>query len=498
MGIGKYRELEIVFADYCELVSAMSYLRWDALLHVPRDGFRVRSRLLVSLDRTATSLLSRQEILDKLGSVEEGSLSHWQVQNLREMRRLRRHATSCSPELREEVQRRSVTTRALWQEARSEGSFRIVAGAFAELTERVKELAVERAEVLGLSAYDAMLEQHSPGLRQLQCAKLFSEILPSIKAAVDARADQASKGGTANNTGLRTAISKGLQFKIARDLLAILGFDLDTGRLDWSSHPTCRGKQLDVRITTEYRHDDFTWSYRGALHECGHALYEQGINPTSVGQPIGMTRGDVIGESQAILLEMMLGRSTSFLSDVAVLISERLEATPASVIHGELEKRLRVIRPGPLRCNADELTYLLHIIMRHQLECEVFEGRLSTSDLPDAWNEASRELLEVVPQNDAEGILQDPHWFSGMWGYFPCYGVGAVAAAQFYEASRSATGNAEPGLNCAEMLSWLKENIHQWASYYPVDDLVQRATGRVLDSSFLLAHLNRRYGGDWQ
>ena len=279
-------------------------------------------------------------------------------------------------------------------------------------------------------------------------------------------------------------------------MMAALGYDLERGRLDVSTHPFCGGADNDVRITTRYDEDDFARALMGVLHETGHALYEQGRPQAWLSQPVGQARGMSIHESQSLLVEMQACRSREFLSFAAPLMRETFGGTGPSWEAEAVWRRYTKVAPGFIRVDADEVTYPAHIILRYRLEKALIADAMPLSELPAAWNQGMRDLLGIVPPDDRNGCLQDIHWPSGGWGYFPTYTLGAMTAAQLFDAACKAQPEILPAIgrgDFAPLVAWLRANIHGKGSLLETDALLTQATGRPLDASVFKAHLERRY-----
>jgi carboxypeptidase Taq len=279
-------------------------------------------------------------------------------------------------------------------------------------------------------------------------------------------------------------------------LMERIGFDFAHGRLDISAHPFCGGTPEDVRITTRYNEDDFARALMGVLHETGHALYQRGLPVDWRLQPVGRARGMAMHESQSLLLEMQVCRSRAFLTYAAPIIREAFGGDGPEWEVDALYRRQIRVRRGFIRVDADEVTYPAHVILRYRLERAMLAGDLDPAELPGAWAAAMREMLGVAPDNDREGCLQDIHWYDGNWGYFPTYTLGALIAAQLFEAARRAV----PGLmqaiakgEFAPLLGWAREQVHSKGSLMSTAALVESASGRPLGTASFERHLRDRY-----
>ncbi len=278
-----------------------------------------------------------------------------------------------------------------------------------------------------------------------------------------------------------------------------LGFDFERGRLDTSLHPFCGGATDDVRITTRYAEGDFTRSLMGVLHETGHALYEQGRPRAWLAQPVGDARGMTLHESQSLLMEMQACRTPEFMRHLAPVLAGAFGAEGAALDPDTLHRIYTHVEPGFIRVDADECTYPAHILLRYDLERAMVDGDLAVADLPAAFDDGVKHLLGLDVPDDARGCLQDIHWPGGAFGYIPTYTLGAVAAAQLFEAATGAVPAIRPGLaagDFAPLLDWLRTNVHGLGSSQSTDEILQGATGRPLGIDSYRAHLRRRYLGE--
>ena len=280
--------------------------------------------------------------------------------------------------------------------------------------------------------------------------------------------------------------------------MVAMGFDFDYGRLDVSDHPFCSGVPDDVRITTRYDENDFMTALMGVLHETGHALYDRGLPVDWHGQPVGRARGMGVHESQSLLIEMQACRSRGFLEFAAPLMREAFGGTGPAWEPENLYRAYVRVAPGLIRVDADEVTYPIHVLLRYRLERAMIDGRLEIADLPAAWADGMRKLLGLAVPDDADGCLQDSHWPDGAFGYFPSYTVGALMAAQIFDAARRADSGIEPSIargDFAPLRAWLTANVYGKGSFLPTDGLLIEATGRNLETAPFRAHLEARYLG---
>jgi carboxypeptidase Taq len=286
------------------------------------------------------------------------------------------------------------------------------------------------------------------------------------------------------------------QRQVAVRFMERIGFDFANGRLDVSAHPFCGGTPDDVRITTRYNENDFARALMGVLHETGHALYQRGLPVKWRLQPVGRARGMAVHESQSLLLEMQVCRSRAFLSYAAPILREAFDGQGPEWEPEPLYRRQTRVQRSLIRVDADEVTYPAHVILRYRLERAMLAGDLKPAELPGAWAEVMHELLGVTPESDREGCLQDIHWYDGNWGYFPTYTLGALIAAQLFEAARRDIPDLTQAIATGEfapLRGWLHERVHSKGSLLSTAKLVEEATGRPLGTASFERHLRERY-----
>jgi carboxypeptidase Taq len=490
-----YPELEQRFRRLGLLRDAQAMLHWDLAAMMPPGGAAARADQLANLQLVCHELLTdpRMSELLEAAEAEQGALDPWQRANLAEMRRAWIHATALEPRLVEALSRANSRCEQLWREARPAADFARILPALREVLGLVREVASAKAGPLGVSPYEALLDEYEPGGRTAEIDALFADLaafLPGFRARV--MAHQAALPPPLLPEGpFRIEAQRGL----GERLMGVAGFDFAHGRLDTSLHPFCGGVPDDVRLTTRYSDDDFASALMGVLHETGHALYERGLPAAWRNQPVGHARGMSVHESQSLLMEMQACRSPQFLRYLSPLLAEAFGRQPAWD-PANLFRLYTRVRPGFIRVDADEVSYPAHVILRYRLERAMVEGSLDPADLPAAWNAGMAELLGIVPPTDREGCLQDIHWYDGAWGYFPTYTLGALTAAQLFDAACRARPEIPERLaagDFAPLMGWLRDNLHALGSSLPTPALIERATGRPLDAAIFKRHLERRY-----
>jgi carboxypeptidase Taq len=300
---------------------------------------------------------------------------------------------------------------------------------------------------------------------------------------------------------LRATIAADTQEALGRELMGVLGFDFARGRLDRAVHPFCGGAGVDdVRVTSRYADNDLLSGLLAIIHETGHALYEQGRDPAYADQPVSRARSMGWHESQSLLWENQVGRSPEFWRFLLPWLGERLPAYK-DADHGAIVRALaRVDFDNTIRVEADELTYPLHVILRYEIERDLFADaaadRLRIEDLPEIWDSRTLNYLGVFPDDAAHGILQDVHWSGGAFGYFPSYTIGAVLGAQLFATAKAQLPGLGAGLaagDTAALRGWLKEQVHRRGSRLGSDALARAITGEGLRPEPFLDYVEAKF-----
>jgi len=488
--------LEERFRRIAALHGSMSMLGWDRSTVMPSGGAAARAEQLATLGVLAHELLCDPCVGDQLADAEAGAarLDAWRAANLREMRRRWQRATALPSDLVDAADRARSACEMCWRDARANDDFASVA----PLLERVIALELESAtaigEALSLAPYDALLDANDPGLRDTRVVELFGALQTALPPLLEQALER--QRAAPPPLPLDGPFPAEHQRRIGERLMHALGFDFAHGRLDTSHHPFTGGVPDDVRITTRWNEHDFVSGLMAVLHETGHALYERGLPPEWRTQPVGESCGMTIHESQSLLVEMQACRTSEFVAYVAPLLCSELERSGPEWRADNLERHYRRVERGLIRVDADELTYPLHVIVRHRLERELIAGALPVRELPGAWRTAMRELVGMEPSDDRDGCLQDIHWYTGAFGYFPTYTLGALAAAQLFEAATLSDPKILPSIargEFAPLLGWLRANVHRLGRLHGSSELVERATGTPPGVNTFVRHLRKRY-----
>jgi len=462
---------------------------------MPPGGATGRAAQIAEMSAVTHGLLCAPETGDLLKAAEDANLDDWQRANLDLMRRRHAHATALTEAQVVALSHASSACETVWRKARAENDFDAVRAPLETLLDLVRDSARAKSDALGLSPYDALLDEYEPGGRSADIDVLFADLEDFLPGFLT---DVIEHQSTSTANAPKGPFPIEAQRQLGIKLMKSLGFDFDHGRLDISLHPFCGGTVDDVRITTRYDKSDYASALMGVLHETGHAMYERGLPDDWRYQPVGGALGMAMHESQSLLIEMQVCRSLPFLEYAAPLMAEAFQGSGPQWQPGNLHTLLTKVTPGMIRVDADEVTYPLHVILRYRLEQAMISGDINVVDLPAAWDDGMERLLGIRPANDREGCMQDIHWYDGAWGYFPTYTLGAMTAAQLYISARQARpeiAEAIPKGDFKPLMDWLGANVHSLGSSLTAPDLLKRATGKYLNTDDFKAHLRYRYLG---
>ncbi len=487
-------ELKQVSAELFDLGRIAELLEWDQETMMPPKGVPWRAEQLATLKGILHERLTAPRVGDLLKQVEDegGQLSDVDAAIVREMRRAYDREVKLPAELVRELARATSEALATWRRARAEASFAL----FADDLARVVELKRQVAEHVGYRAepYDALLDEYEPGMTAAELETMFANLRAETVALLDEirRAPR-----QVDRSVFEREYDLDAQWRFGQEVLRWIGYDFEAGRQDKSTHPFCTHFGTgDVRITTRLHPRDLGQALFGSMHEGGHAMYEQGIGPSVQRSVIGSGVSLGVHESQSRLWENCVGRSRAFWE---YALPRARELFPSQLADADVDTVWRAankVEPSFIRVEADEVTYNLHIALRFEVERKILRREVETKDLPTLWNESMTQMLGITPANDAEGVLQDIHWASGLVGYFPTYSLGNLYAAQIWAAigrdlpdrdARIAAGDFGP------ILAWLRDRIHQHGGTYLPADLIERATGERPNARYLSAYLRAKY-----
>lgn len=468
---------------------------WDQAANMPPRGNEARAAALAELGTLLHGLATDPLLRDLLDRAEQEPLDLLQRANLREMRRDWVAHNALPAAL---VEQRTLATARCEHAWRTQRPANDWAG-FVDNLRPVVRIAREEAQCLsqatGLAPYDALIDRFEPGMRAVELERLFGDLRSWLPGLIE-RVTERQAGETVRRP--QGPFDRAAQKALGLEVMRLLGFDFDAGRLDESTHPFSGGVPEDVRLTTRYHDDDLQQALYGVIHETGHARYEQNLPRAWLGQPIGRARSYGIHESQSLAFEMQLGMHPGFVALLVPLLERHFGPQPA-FDPDNLARLLTRIEPGFIRVDADELTYPAHVMLRFELEQALIGGEIEVEDLPALWDAKMAAYLGVDTRgNHRDGAMQDVHWPTGAFGYFPCYTLGAMYAAQWFAAMRRATPDLDARITAGDLapvFDWLREQVWLQGSCWPTPELALRASGEPLEPAHYRAHLERRYLG---
>jgi carboxypeptidase Taq len=490
-----YDHLLAELKDIAVLRSAVAVLSWDERVNLPPKGAESRAEQLSVLARLDHDRFTSDRINDLLAAVEASDLVKDPLSdvavNVRWTRRAYDREKKLPASLVEELAKTASLGENAWVEARKKNDFKM----FEPWLAKQVDLKRKQAKCYGYKEhiYDALLEDYEPFATTSQVKAVFDEFRPKLVALIQ---KVKNSGKKAPIEILERTYPKSAQEKFGLEAAAAIGFDLQAGRLDVSVHPFCSGiAPGDTRMTTRYDEHDLGNSLFSVLHEAGHGMYEQGLDPKHWGTPRGMAVSLGIHESQSRMWENLVGRSRAFWKAMMPKARAAFPDALKGVSDDDFVFAVNDIRPSLIRTEADEATYNLHIMLRFELEQQMLTGTLKPADVPAEWNRRMKADLGIDVPSDAKGCLQDTHWGSGLIGYFPTYSLGNMYAAQFFEKARQELGDLDAMFargEFAPLLGWLRKKIHLRGMTYAPRELVKEVTGSDLSPDPLLRHLSKK------
>jgi carboxypeptidase Taq len=467
--------LRVHLGEIEDLHNAAQVLGWDQHTMMPRRGAAARAEALATLERIGHEMFISGEtghlLQEAAASLNGAAADSDDARLISVVRRRWKKACRVPSGLAADLARAASIGQEAWTEARKNSDFE----AFQPYLTRNIELARRYVDCFDdfECAYDALLDDYDPGMRTSEVKRLFedlkAELIPMVAALADRETDTSVVHQKFPVEGQR---------RLVTDVVSRMGFNRDSWRLDDTVHPfaTSFGSR-DVRITTRWDEDYFPTALYGAMHECGHGLYEAGIADSLQRTPLGRTESLSLHESQSRLWENMVGRGRAFCGVLSPLMQEHLGA---AIDADSLYRAVNRVERSFIRVEADEVTYGLHIIIRFELEQELIEGRLAIADLPEAWNARVKEYLGLDVPDDSHGVLQDVHWSAGLIGYFPTYALGNLIAGHLWERVNADLPSLQESIAASELTplrEWLREHVHRYGSKFSTAELLERELG---------------------
>jgi carboxypeptidase Taq len=482
--------------EIADLERAGSLLAWDERTQMPPRGAGARAEQLATLTRLAHERAASDDLGRKLDAaaraVQGAPADSFEASVVRIARRDWDKARQVPADLQAEIARAASLAEQAWADARERSDF----PAFLPKLERVIELQRRYTECFEVEhPYDALLDNFEPGMRTDRITAVLGDLRDRVTPLVSAIADS---GVELDDSCLRGEFDAAPQAALAREVTEALPLEKDAWRLDPTVHPFAAPVAIsDLRITTRFEPDYVGTALWAVVHECGHAMYHNGIDPELDRTPLCRSVSLGFDESQSRLWENWVGRGRPFLRFAHAILARHFPEDFAATDAEALYLAANRVHPAPIRVDADEVTYNLHIVLRFELELALFEGRLTAAELPEAWRERARDLLGLELADDAEGVLQDVHWSAGAFGYFPTYSLGNVIAGQIWDLVQAALPDLDDQLAAGELQplrDFLAERLYRYGGTFQPAEMIERLTGGGLDAGPLTRQLWQKYG----
>ncbi|MGC9780410.1 MAG: carboxypeptidase M32 [Candidatus Heimdallarchaeota archaeon] len=490
-----YQKLLDKYKDIVVLNNIYNHIYWDLDTYMPEKGTEQRSEEFAMMSGLLHERITDSEVGSLLDQIKEHEkyqkLPAAEKRNIHLIKKEYDRETKVPKELVKAIAKQSAIANEIWKKAKKESNYEL----FKPELIKIFDLIKKRAQYINpdLDPYDVLLDLGEPGITREKLDELFSELRDGLIPLIKAITDSPNKP---DYSLIQRDCPKDIQEKISQDAALAAKYDLTSGRIDETVHPFTTGFYDDVRITTHYTLDDFSSSFFAVLHEAGHALYEQNMLKEYKYQPVGFYCSDGFHESQSRFIENVIGRSKEFWEYYLPKLKEITGDIFADVDLEPFVLAINRVIPSKIRVEADPVTYSMHVIVRHEIEKDLFAGNISFDDLPKIWNEKMKEYLGVTIENDAEGLLQDVHWSGGGFGTFPGYAIGNIIDGQLLwkiEQDIPKWRDQVRKGNLSDVVDWLIKNVHQKGNLYDPLDLIKEITGEELSTKYYLDYLHRTF-----
>ncbi|MBN1147226.1 MAG: carboxypeptidase M32 [Anaerolineales bacterium] len=492
----KLNQLKTILAEVFDLNSSAALLGWDQQTYMPPRAAEGRGYQLSTLQTLAHEKFASAEVGKLLDDLEPYARQldpdSDEARLVKVTRRNYDKEVKVPSDWIAEFAQTTTAAHGAWQEARAEDNF----AKFQPYLEKNVDLRRRYADFFAPydHVYDPLLDDFEPGLKTADVQAIFGALRPQQVALIQA----ISARPQPDNSFIHLDYNEKKQWDFGVQVITAFGYDWRRGRQDKAAHPFTSNFGIDdVRITTRIAKNDVGSALFSTMHECGHALYELGVDHALARTPLASGASLALHESQSRMWENLVGRSLPFWEHYYPQLQEVFPEQLKSVDLETFYKGANRVAPSLIRVEADEATYNLHIMLRLELEIALMEGKLAVKDLSSAWNARMEEYLGVTPPDDKNGVLQDVHWSGGMIGYFSTYALGNLVSAQLWEVINADIPDLADQIRQGEfsaLLAWLIEKIHRHGAKFEPQELVQRVTGSKIDPAPYVRYLQTKYG----
>lgn len=486
-----YQELITHWKEIETLERINELLSWDQDVYMPAAAAEFRGeqgRVMAGLVHDRRTSPRFGEILARLA--DDSGDSSPEALIVREIRRRYERERRRPRRLVEALAELAAIARPQWIEAREKDNFSVFSGTL----EHLISLRTEEAQALsdGGDLYDSWIDDFEPQMKTSEVKAMFKGLRAGLVPLVQRFSEKSAR---VEASFLHRRFPRQAQQVLCAIAVQTIGFDLSRGRIDETVHPFCgTAGPNDIRLTTHYFEDFINASLFGIIHEAGHGIFEQNVDPAFWGTPLGQTRSTGLHESQSRMFENVLGRNPQFWRYFYPIVQRAFPEALSDVTREKFVAAINKVEPSLIRIEADEATYNLHIIIRAEIEMAMLDGSLKVHDLPHVWNERYKSDLGVSPTSMRDGCLQDIHWSIGAFGYFPGYTLGNLYAAQIFAAMDKSLGGVSDDLahgDFKRICEWLKKNIHR-SGLIKSADIVTKATGSAPSHKPFIDYLGRK------
>ncbi len=488
-----YKKLTNFFKQISTLNEISSILEWDMATMMPSKSRASRIKQIEILTQKKREIFIHIEKQELFKKIDLFKLKDDERRNFNLMKRKFELFSFIPSDLMSRNQKLSLECEGKWREAKEKNNYTLVKKQLVNLFKSIKEKSRILSEKWEVSEYDALLSLYDQSFKSNEITKFAADIESFIKKNYKAFLTTNSKKKLVE---FDSHLDENEQFELSKLVMNKFGFPFSSGRVDTSLHPFCGGYSDDIRITTKFNKNDFFSSFDALMHETGHALYEFGLPKMFKNQLIGKAAGMSLHESQSLFLEMQIIKTKEFNIFLENLFRKKFNKSSLSWKSENLYNKRNNFKKNFIRIEADEVHYPLHIIHRFNVEKKLISEEKLINFLPDLWNSEFKRIFNMEVRSDNEGCLQDIHWFSGDFGYFPTYLVGAMIAAQLKKALNEDIPDVDQKIKFGKLkviTKWLKKNIHSHGNKFTANEILLMITGQKLNSSFYKNHLKERY-----
>lgn len=462
-------------------------LDWDENTNMPGSAFRSRSEQIKLVEGLINERLTDEQLAASIAGLRKERLTKTEIFILNELEKEVNKAKRFPPAQRQALAKQLVLSRDAWKSARKANNFSLFERQLSTIIEMKKKqaLLLEPAQ----NPYDTLIKEYEEGMDTSRYESMFKYLRQELVLLISKiTATKRFK----EQKALELKIAKRDQTQIIDDFIKVMGITPERVRISTSPHPfTTRISINDVRITTRYA--DPMESFFTVLHEAGHALYEMNLPKKYYHTLVYSPASFGMDEAQAMIWEYQIGKNPALWQSYYLTFRKYIEKL---IRWNDFYFYINMVNPSFIRVNADEVTYILHIILRFEIEKELINNRMKASDIRAAWNQKMNELLGITPRNDNEGLLQDIHWATGDFGYFPSYALGAIYSTQLSRQMFKEIPNSEQLIKTqdfSQFIEWLKKKVYHKGKTRSAETILKNATGSGLKPKVYIDYLNEKY-----